>query len=76
MGLDSHDIEVGVFAVLLGVMTVAGFAAARWRRPAGSIHAAGTFESGRTPRFRGTEPIGRGASRHAPFISGDARLTP
>jgi SSS family solute:Na+ symporter len=38
MKLSSHDIEVGVFCVLLGVMTLAGFLAARWRRPATSIH--------------------------------------
>ena len=38
MNLSSHDIEVGVFCVLLGVMTLAGFLAARWRRPASSIH--------------------------------------
>jgi SSS family solute:Na+ symporter len=38
MKFSDHDIEVGVFLVLLGTMSLAGFAAARWRRPAGSIH--------------------------------------
>src|SRR5690349_24745439 len=38
MKFSDHDIEVGVFLVLLGTMSVAGFAAARWRRPAGTIH--------------------------------------
>jgi SSS family solute:Na+ symporter len=32
-----HQIEIGVFAALLGVILLIGFAAARWRRPA-SIH--------------------------------------
>src|SRR4051795_11762289 len=38
MKLSSHDIEVGVFCVLLGVMPLAGFLAARSPRPATSIH--------------------------------------
>jgi solute:Na+ symporter, SSS family len=33
-----HDIELGVFLALLIVMAIAGFAAARWRRPANTMH--------------------------------------
>ena len=35
--MSDRDIEIAVFAVLMGVMMVLGFAAARWRRPQ-SIH--------------------------------------
>ncbi len=35
--LTDHEVEVGVFLGLLIIMAVAGFAAARWRRPA-TIH--------------------------------------